>query len=236
MPSPSRPSAAQLAEARSLGMCPYCKRALEGRPNQCPHCGKLVGDAAHDLKRVAADERSRVARQKTVADVLFLVGLLIGGPLISQAGRSVTALLAPLGGHVRVGLFVLLAGAAASALYRWTQSSLLAALLIAGLGAAVVAVAVTPAGSDAAEPEHVAEDARDAFITAIGKDLEPAGGLAEARGPGSIVAWFEVPGDMPVGCGDFPDPQVRVHMAALGFERIVVGGRAADGSVCSFKP
>lgn len=234
---PPRPSAAALADARALGLCPHCGRAVPGQPNKCPHCGRLLGDAADDLKRVAAEQRALLGRRKTIADVLFLAGLLLGGPLVSRAGQTAAALLAPLGGHIRVGLFVLLAGAAASALCRWTQSSPLAALLIGGLAAAVVAVAVTnPAAVDAAEQEQVGENARSAYIAALTPDIEAGGGLAEARGPGSVVAWFQVPGDMVSLCGDFPPADVRTHMAGLGFERIVVGGVRADGTVCSFRP
>lgn len=221
---PSRPSLAALAEARALGVCPHCRRPIEGAPNRCPHCRRLLGEAAHDLKRVAAEERVAIARQKNLADGLFLTALLLGGPLISFGGR------------VRLGLFVLLGGAGASVVYRWTRSSLLAALLIGGLGAGIVAVAVTDLAVGIEDPEQVGENARAAFVAALARDLEPEDGLVEARGPGSIVAWFQLGDDAAPDCGAYPEPLTRSHLAELGFVRVVIANRTEAGVVCSFKP
>jgi hypothetical protein len=212
------------AEAALLGLCPHCGRPLPGRPNRCPYCGRLLGEAQDDLKKVAAEERAILARRKNVADGLFLAGLLVGGPLLS------------LGGRTRLGLFVLLGGAAASGLYRWARSSLPAALLIGGLAAGVVAVAVTnPSGTNEDEVQ-VQADARGAYVGALAHDLEPLGGLAEARGPDGIIAWLQLPPDETVGCGSYPDAQTRIHLAQLGFVRVVIANETAQGVVCSFKP
>jgi hypothetical protein len=214
-----------LAALQELGACPHCGRALSGRPNRCPHCKKLLGEAAHDLKRVGAEERRLVHRRKSAADLLFLAGLLGGGPLLA------------LGGRAGIGLFVLLAGGVASALYRYTQSSLAGSLLIASLGAAVVAVAVTgPGDTSTPEEAQVHEAARAAYVAALARAIEPTGGMVEARGPGEITVWFELPTESGAACGDYPDPAVREHLAELGFVRVVVAARTEGAGLCSFKP
>lgn len=181
-------------------------------------------DPLPDLKRVAFDERRRIASRRNTADLLFLAGLVTGGPLLS------------LGGRARLGLFVLLVGASASALYRFARSSLPAALLIGGLGSAAVAVAVTDSPSGAAEDAHVGEAARSAYVTALQPDLDAEGGLVEARGPGQITVWFQLPAVGEAGCGAYPDPAVRRHLAELGFVRVVVATRIEGAGICSFKP
>jgi hypothetical protein len=154
---------------------------------------------------------------------------------MSSGDRFAAAALAPAGGGTRVGLFVVLAGAAASALYRWTASSLLATLLVGSLCAAVVAVAVTPS-SDAAERVAVGVDARTAYVVALAHDLEPLGGLAEVRGPDANVAWIELPPDQSADCGAYPDARTRAHLGEIGFARIVIANQSAGGVVCTFKP
>jgi hypothetical protein len=214
-----------IAALQELGACPHCGRALAGTPNRCPHCKKLLGDAAHDLKQVAAEERRRERARKNTADILFLAGLLVGGPLLS------------LGGRTGLGLFVLLAGSVASALYRYTASSLGGSLLIAALGAAVGAVAISaPLGESTPEDAQVGEAARAAYIGALARDVEAVGGLVEARGPGQITVWFELPTQDGAGCGSYPDEVVRAHLAELGFVRVVVAARTEGAGLCSFKP
>ena len=225
-PKPGRAlSSEYVAALQELGACPHCGRALPGRPNRCPHCKKLLGDAAHDPERVAVEERGLERKRKNAADILFLVGLLGGGPLLAIGGRA------------RIGLFVLLGGAVASALFRYTRSSLGASLLIGGLGAAVVAMAVTSAGgSNAQEDAQVGEAARGAFVSALARSVEPTGGLVEARGPGQITVWFELPTEEESACGNYPDADVRRHLAGLGFVRVVVAARTQAAGLCSFKP
>jgi hypothetical protein len=213
------------AALEELGACPHCGKAVPGRPNRCPHCKKLLGDAAHDLKRVAVEERRLETKRKNTADILFLAGLLVGGPLLSLAGRT------------GLGLFVLLAGGVASALYRYTRSSLGGSLLIASLSAAVVAAAVTvPGGDETPEEAEVKEAARAAYVGALARDVEGAGGIVEARGPGQITVWYELPTELDAECGAYPDAVVRAHLAELGFVRIVVAARAEGAGLCSFKP
>jgi hypothetical protein len=213
------------ATLEELGACPHCAKALDGRPNRCPHCKNLLGEAAHDLKRVAVEERKLERKRKNAADMLFLAGLLGGGPLLA------------LGGSAGLGLFVLLAGGVASALYRYTRSSLGGSLLIAGLGAAAVAAAVrSTVDTSTPEEAQVHEAARGAYVTALARSVESTGGLVETRGPGQITVWFELPTEEAAECGAYPDAAVRAHLAELGFVRIVVAARTEGAGVCSFKP
>jgi hypothetical protein len=225
-PRPERALASEyVAALEQLGACPHCGKALAGRPNRCPHCKKLLGEAAHDLKRVAVEERRLERGRKNAADILFLAGLLGGGPPLSLAGRT------------GLGLFVLLAGGVASAIYRYTRSSPGGSLLIAGLGAAVVAAAVAiPGGGDTPEDAQADEAARTAYVGALARDVEAAGGVVEARGPGQITVWFELPTETGAECGGYPDPTVREHLAQLGFVRIVVASPTERAGVCSFRP
>jgi hypothetical protein len=148
------------------------------------------------------------------------VGLLLGGPLISFAGE------------LRVGAFVVLAGAAASVLRRYTDWSTPGTVVVGSLGALLVAALLSPPVP--AEEQRGAEDARRAYAGALGAQDPDI--LVEPRGPSLVTIWFTLPREMTGACGDYPPAETRRHLADLGFVRVVVGERNASGGLCSFAP
>ncbi|MDA0311366.1 MAG: hypothetical protein O2992_04535 [Gemmatimonadetes bacterium] len=54
----------------------------------------MLNEAAEDAKRVGMNARQNVRAQKAISDTFFLVGLLLGGPMMA------------IGGNVRLGLFI----------------------------------------------------------------------------------------------------------------------------------
>lgn len=206
----------------AAGVCPFCALDFEGVPNQCPRCGTLLGEAAHDLKRFAAGERRLDRSRKALSDTIFLVGLLLGGPMIS------------FGGNLRIGVFVVLAGALASVLRRYTDWSLPGTLAVGSLAAMVVASLVVNPAADAYEETVANEDARQAFVTALGN---ADGNLfVETRGVGAVAVWFQIPPGASHECGEYPPPEVRTHLRDLGFLRVVVAEPNQSGGLCSFAP
>lgn len=204
------------------GVCPFCGYTSAGAPNQCSRCGTLLGEAAHDLARLGRTERRRLQRRKALADLFFLVGLLLGGPMIS------------FGGEVRIGAFVVLAGGLASVLRRYTEWSTPGTMLIGSLVAmALASWVVEPGGSTAAETTAT-EAARSAYAAAVSaKDPDI---LVDARGPSSSVIWYVIPAQMTGVCGAYPDKRTRAHLAKLGFRRVVVREPNGEGGICSFVP
>lgn len=164
--------------------------------------------------------RSTLSQRKGGADLLFLAGLLVGGPVMTVGGR------------LRLGLFLVLAGAFASVLRRYTRASLGGALTLGAAGAALLAAVVI----DAPKPEDgaVTEDARAAYVAELAEEYEPDGRV-EARGPRLVTVWFFLP-DQGARCGTLPPEPVRGRLAELGFRRVVVADRSEAGSVCSFEP
>jgi hypothetical protein len=81
-------------KAATFADCPFCGFTYYGRPNQCSRCGSLLNEAAEDAKRVGMNARQNVRAQKAISDTFFLVGLLLGGPMMA------------IGGNVRLGLFI----------------------------------------------------------------------------------------------------------------------------------
>jgi hypothetical protein len=203
-------------------LCPFCALALTGAPNQCPRCGTLLGEAAHDLKRFGQAERKLIRSRKALADTTFLVGLLLGGPMIS------------FGDNLRIGVFVVLAGGLASVLRRYTDWSLPGSVLVGSLGALLVAALIVNPATHAYEDTLASEEARQAFVSALGAgdgDL-----YAETRGAGAVVVWFRLPQGTSLECGDYPPVEVRAHLHDLGFLRVVVAERNQSGGLCSFAP
>lgn len=203
--------------------CPTCGTPVPALADTCPRCGMPAASSrggAQDEESAAA--RTAVARRKGGADLLFLGGLLLGGPVMT------------VGDHLRLGLFLVLAGGFASVLRRYAGASLGGAVALGAAGAALVAaVVVSPPEADAAG--SAGEEARTAYIAELAEDYEPDGRV-EARGPCLITAWFFLPEQGSPRCGSVPPGPVREHLAELGFKRVVVSDRSEAGSVCSFEP
>jgi hypothetical protein len=204
------------------GACPTCQLAYGGQPNQCRRCGTLLGEAANDLKRLGAAERRLIRSRKALADTIFLAGLLLGGPMIS------------FGGNLLIGIFVVLAGGLASMLRRYTDWSLPGTLSVGVLGALLVAALLVDPAADSIEDGTATEEAREAFVHALGANDEDL--FVETRGVGAVAVWFQVPGGVSRECGDYPPTEVRTHLRDLGFLRIVVAEPNQSGGLCSFAP
>ena len=209
-------------DAVAPGTCPFCGLPYAGSPNQCGRCGTLLGDAAEDLKRLGAAERKMVRSRKAFSDTLFLVGLLLGGPMVT------------LGGNFRLGSFIVLAGGAASVLRRYTRLSLQGTVTIASLVAALVATLVLEPAHHAVEETLATEDARRAYVAAL--DQQDADTFVEGRGTGVVAVWFTVPQGQVGECGEYPPAEIRAHLAELGFLRVVVADQNQVGGLCSFAP
>lgn len=166
--------------------------------------------------------RRALARRKANADLLFLVGLLLGGPVMT------------VGGHLRVGLFVVLAGAFASVLRRYGGASLGGAVAVGAAAAALAAALLVDADRSQASAD-ADEDARSAYVAELDRDYG-SDGRVEARGPGLVTVWFFLPDEEEHRCGTVPGKAVRHHLGELGFKRIIVSDRSEAGSVCSFEP
>lgn len=202
--------------------CPFCALRYQGSPNACPRCGTLLGAASEDLRRLGARERTLLRTQRALADTLFLVGLLLGGPLIT------------LGGRLELGLLVVLAGALASALRRYSSWSLPGILAVATLGALVVAAVVIEPAQHAVEETRAGEEARRAYVDALDRRDEDV--HVHTGGPAALAVWFTFPHGGVVECGAYPPAEVRDHLAELGFARVVVTARSEAGGLCSFSP
>ena len=202
--------------------CPFCAHRYAGAPRECPRCGTLLGEAAGDLKRVGEAERKLIRSRRALADTLFLVGLLLGGPMIT------------LGGSFRLGSFIVLAFGAASVLRRYTEWSLPGIVAIGPMVAAVVAALVVEPAHQAVEDTRTGEVARGAFVAAL--DALNDDVSIEVRGAGAVVVWFTVPQSEAGECGQYPSTEVRAHLADLGFLRVVVKDQNQSGGLCSFRP
>jgi hypothetical protein len=203
-------------------VCPFCGLGFLGNPNQCKRCGTLLGAAAGDMKRLVKAERRLVRSRKALADTLFLVGLLLGGPMMS------------IGGNVRIGLFVVLAGGIASLLRRYTDWSLPGTLVVGTSLALIGASWLVDAEPPSEEDTAALEAARGAYIEALAaadRDL-----IVESRGVGHVAVWFTLPDAVGLECGSYPEPEVRAHLGELGFFRIVVTQPNQGGGICSFRP
>jgi hypothetical protein len=181
----------------------------------------LLNDIVDDVRRLATEGRRRIRSQKALSDTIFLIGLLLGGPIMT------------FGSNFGMGLFVVLAGGISSALRRYTEWSTPGTLLVGGVFALILATGVVDAPPD---PEEVlaAEVARGAYVTAL-SEMDPDV-LVESRGLGHIAVWFTVSGEVEGECGDYPPARVREHLAAIGFRRIVVAMQNRSGGLCSFRP
>lgn len=208
---------------RAQTRCPFCGLDEQGDAARCSRCGALLGDAADDLKREGERRSAAIRSRKAVADLLFLGGLLAGGPLLSFD-------IGP-----RTGLFLILAGGVASALRRYVEWSTAGTLLVGGLTAGLAAAVFTDPPREG-EPERADAASRVAYVGRLAERLLPDGVHVEARGPAQGVVWFYVPAASERRCGDVPEPPVREHLAELGVQRVVVAGERRESGVCTFEP
>lgn len=202
--------------------CPFCALPYEGSPDECPRCGALLAAPAGARAHPGETERKLLRSRKAAADTLFLIGLLLGGPL------------ATLSDHFRLGSLVILAGGAASVLRRYTSWSLAGVVVIGSLLAAVAAAVVVEPAHRAVEETRTGEEARMAFAEALGRPDDDV--AVEPRGSGAVAIWFTVPQTEAGECGSYPPPEVRAHLAELGFLRVVVTAPNQAGGLCSFVP
>jgi len=204
------------------GHCPLCGFAYVGAPNQCTRCGTLLGEAATDARRIGQANRQLLRSRKAMSDTVFLVGLLLGGPMIS------------FGSDLRIGVILVLAGGLCSVLRRYTDLSLAASLAVGSLASMVVAALFVSPATQTYADTMAAEEARQAFVDAL---VQTDGDLlAETRGAGAVVVWFQIPTTTSSQCGDFPPDEVRTHLRDLGFVRVVVAEPNQSGGLCSFAP
>lgn len=180
-----------------------------------------MNEAAGDAKRMGSEARRQVQKRRTLADLLFLAGLLLGGPMMT------------IGGDMRTGLFIVLAGGLASVLRRYTDWSAPGTVVVGSVGAAIIATALLEPAQDL-EAILAHPEARGAFAEALASPEQDV--FVEARGPGLIAIWFTIPGELSGECGDYPAEEVRTHLADLGFARVVVAQRNQSGGLCSFAP
>ena len=111
-----------------FGDCGFCGFTYYGRPSQCRRCGNLLNEAAEDAKRRLDDRFKRISWQKARSDTLFLVGLLLGGPMMA------------VGSTFRIGIFVALAGAISSVIRRYSDWSMTGTVVV---GSAFALIAAT---------------------------------------------------------------------------------------------
>ena len=204
-----------------FGDCEFCGFTYYDRPSQCRRCGNLLNEAAEDAKRQLDDRFKRISWQKARSDTLFLVGLLLGGPMMA------------VGSTFRIGLFVALAGAISSVIRRYSDWSLTGTVVV-GSAFALIAATWFVDTPPTEEEALAAESARAAYVRAL-SDLDPDV-FVETRGLGHLAVWFNVPSEFEGECGEYPPEPVREHLAGLGFLRVVVAARNQGGGLCSFRP
>lgn len=203
--------------------CPSCGHSPDRPTARCPRCGTPLGDAVDDLRREGERRRRRIGSRKATADLLFLGGLLAGGPLLS------------FGVEARLGLFLILAGGVASVGRRYTSWSTPGTVVVGGLLAALLATVLVDPG-ESGEQDEADLAGRVAYVERLGDRLLDEGVYVEARGPERRIVWLYVPSADEERCGDLPGPEVRSHLADVGVQRVVVAGRRGQKGVCSFTP
>ncbi len=208
-------------EDPGFGTCEFCGFTFYGRPNLCRQCGTLLYEAAEDALRNVDDRFRRIWWQKARSDILFLVGLLVGGPMMA------------IDSTFRIGLFVALAGGLSSVIRRYSNFSTVGTLVVGSALSLIVATLFVDAPVTE-EESLAAESARAAYVQAL-SDLDPDVRV-ETRGAGHVAVWFNVPDEFEGECGEYPAEPVREHLAGLGFLRVVVAVRNQGGGLCSFRP
>jgi len=206
----------------SLRTCPSCGEMFPGRAKRCGKCGTLMSEEVEAIRDRRRRARGAMRTRKNRSDGLFLFGLVVGGPLMT------------LGGQPHAGLFVILGGACASALYRYTSWSAVGSGLIGCLAALLLASLFLDPALDLQEDIVAGETARMAYMAGLAENDPDI--LADARGPGGVTGWFIIPSVMSGECGEYPAAPVRAHLRDLGFLRIVVSAPSRSGGVCTFSP
>ena len=204
-----------------FGKCGFCGFTYYGCPNLCRQCGNLLHEAATDAQRLVDDRFRRIWRQKARSDTLFLLGLLVGGPLMA------------VGSTFRIGLFVTLAGGLSSVIRRYSNFST-AGTLVLGATIALIAATLFVETPETEEETLAAESARAAYVQAL-SDRDPDV-FIETRGSGHVAVWFDVPDEFEGECGEYPAQVIRDHLSGLGFLRVVVATVNQSGGICSFRP
>jgi hypothetical protein len=202
--------------------CPRCFLVYRGTPDQCPRCGAPLRVTAEELHRLGQAERGKLHRRKTLSDAFFLAGLLLGGPVMT------------FGGQLRLGALVVLAGALASALRRYTDWSTPGTVVVGALLTLVAAAWIAEPHSASIDETAATQAQRAAYAQALAEGNPDV--LVEPRGPDLTALWFTLPTKPADRCGDYPGPKVRRHLADLGFNWVVVEERNASGGLCSFAP
>jgi hypothetical protein len=204
------------------GTCPFCGHEYLGKPTHCSRCGTLQESAREEIRAKGMEARRHLRFQRASSDLFFLIGLLLGGPMMT------------LGGEVHLGLFLVLAGGFSSVLRRYTEWSTAGTVGIGILSATLVATALVGSGGELEEDSGVSVEVREAFAQAL--DEEDFDILIETRGMDAVTIWFHPPQDTLGECGDYPAPEIRTHLNELGFRRVVVVDRNETGGMCSFRP
>lgn len=216
----------EAAAAQGGRECPRCGAELGLRLVKCSRCGHRAPEAVEAIRQEGSRRSRSLAKRKKTADLFFLAGLLLGGPLLSFDIRAGT------------GLFLILGGGVASVLRRYTSWSTAGTLVVGALSAAVVAVAVSDPGAGADQGEGAGPDpaAREAFVARLGERWLDRGVHVESRGATGTVIWFRIPTAEQEECGSFPPAEVREHLRGLGVRRVVVAARRGDRGFCTFAP
>ncbi len=204
------------------GSCAFCGYEYLGSPINCSRCGTLQERAREEIQEKGRRAGRHLRFQRALSDLFFLIGLLLGGPMMT------------LGGETRLGLLLVLAGGIASALRRYTGWSTPGTVVVGILTATVVATVVVDAKPHSEEGGVVEEEVRAAYVQAL--DSQDLDVFVEARGLGSVTVWFHPPQVMAGECGSYPSPEIRSHLAELRFQRVVVVHQNDKGGMCSFRP
>ena len=178
-----------------------------------------------DLGTIRQERQREIHRSKNAADLIFLSGLLAGGPLASFDIQFT------------LGLVLMLGGGVASVLIRYASFSAAGALLTGILGALTLVSAVFDPSDPGDEADNdTREVSRSAYVRELARQYESEGIVVEARGSSAVTVWFYPPAVLDTPCGTFPDEATRQHLAELGFLRVVVNIRSEGQGLCSFHP
>lgn len=202
--------------------CSFCGFRYQGSPEECSRCGTPLTVDREPILAEGRAARRHLRHQRALSDLFFLIGLLLGGPMMT------------LGGELRLGLLLVLTGAFASALRRYTEWSTQGTTAIGVLLATLIAVVVVSPGEEVDEGNAVRVDTREAYVQAL--DAQDPDVRVEARGLNAVTIWFHHAQLLTVGCGEYPSREVRAHLADLGFIRVVVVGRSEEAGLCSYQP